>query len=157
MRVIALRWHLSHAVQWSPFWIWESDRLSHTSMVMCPIWSTYFPKAEPNPTWLTRASLESIDLTWQSGAKPGEWIMLKRTSGSSVWLCRKRSVQHFLLCESGGTVVSVRGPERHLCSLLNLSKISAQSQPDFSESFQIGCDGLSRSRRIRHRVALGNA
>lgn len=56
-----------------------------------------FPKAEPNPTWLTRASLESIDLTWQSGENPAEWIMLKHTSGSSVWLCRKTSVQHFLL------------------------------------------------------------
>lgn len=132
MRVIALRWHLSHAVQWSPFWIWESERLSHTSMVMRPIWSTYFPKAEPNPTWLTRASLESIDLTWQ----PGEWIMLKHTSGSSVWLCRKRSVQHFLLYESGERLflympATVRGPERHLCPFLNLSEISPQKQPDF--------------------------
>lgn len=56
-----------------------------------------FPKAEPNPTWLTRASLESVDLTWQSGENPDEWIMLNHTSGSSVWLCRKTGVQHFLL------------------------------------------------------------
>ncbi len=95
-----------------------------------------FPKAEPNPTWLTRASLESIDLTWQSGAKPSEWIMLKHTSGSSVWLCRKTSVQRFLLCESGERLflnipATVRSPERRLCSLLNLSEISAQKQPDF--------------------------
>ncbi len=135
MRVIALRWHLSHAVQWSPFWIWESERLSHTSMVMRPIWSTYFPKQNRiQHGWLV---LPLKALIWHGRVAQSSvnGSCLNIRLAALFGYAEKRAYGVFF-CASQGNACFWTCPllyERRLCSLLNLSEISAQKQPDFQK------------------------